>query len=107
MAEPRFDRFFIYDEHPEDTLEARAERAEAERIYFTEVKPRLEERERLDRLYKTAIEKGVNVDNIYEDTREKRKQLLSIMNYKRVKTDRTEVIGSIYKERFYAAKDQR
>lgn len=118
MSEPRFEEFFIYDVHPEYTLEARAEKAEAEKIYFTEVKPRLEKRAKtyqtkFDRLYDDAETQGIRVNNLFLDIEFKREALKNILGYKSLKGFSSideasdQAVANVYKKVYYSSEQAR
>jgi len=102
MSEPNFENYIEnYKGNKNiEQLAEEAERAEADRVYFREVEPRLEDRvsktkketkkneilENYNRLYETARKYGVNVENTFADTSIKRKHLVEIMGYSELKS---------------------
>lgn len=120
--EPNFERYRGVKQ-PSEVVYANLERARAERIFFKKVRPRLIEleragkvkkklrNERLLKLYDDAVFRGIDVDNIFEDTKAKREALESIMGYKNlrgvssIEDASPAVIGEVYKKDFYAGRE--
>lgn len=104
------------------------EKLEAERVYFLEVKPRLESalvqptkskrasknQTKYKALAELADNMGIDVDNIFADTEIKRSHLRRIMGYKSLRVGRghdaftgidnakPERIGEVYKNCYYS-----
>jgi len=88
--EPRFDYGGTFV--PEEIARERFDRMNAERIYFERVRPRLIEslrkrgnrtcQDKYNHLKNDALERGINVDNIFADTNAKKRALVDIMNWK-------------------------
>lgn len=91
------------------------DRKKADKIYYNKVQLRLEsitsgkpvrsreDQAKLNRLYDHANQNGINVDNIFKHTEDKRKALGTIMRYRSIRGAQTlaqadpENIGKVYK----------
>lgn len=119
MAEPKF--VFSEKDYEFDDEELEIERAEATKIYFREVAPRLEEKLKKEyqklknqslynRLYDDAIAKGINVDNLFKDIEYKRRALKNILGYKELRglssidEASDQAIANVYKKAYYSSK---
>lgn len=112
MAEPKF--VFNEEDYKWDNEEIEIERAEAERIYFREIKPRSEKRaetyqNKFDRLYDHAKNKGISVDNLFLDIEFKREALKTILGYKSLKGFSSideasdQAIANVYRKAYYSS----
>ncbi|MEK6831028.1 MAG: hypothetical protein AABX77_03275 [Nanoarchaeota archaeon] len=120
MAEPRFE--FSGEDYKFDNEELEIERAEATKIYFREVAPRLEEKlenansginEKYLRLYSAARDRGINVEDIFANIDIKRRHLREIMGYSTLKISGGNIsierandarVGNAYKRCFERAR---
>ena len=125
MSEPKFE-FLIDDEHPEYTLEARAEKADADRIFFGDVLPRLDRKAILykpkqknhnkkpinqlyNKLYEDAQKRRIRVDDLFLDIELKRKALENIMGYRYLKgageieNATPQTVSNVYRKAYYSS----
>lgn len=117
MSEPNFQ---VVDGRTNHSDISNLERAMSERIYFSQVRPRLEQSEKMHRytprqrnclmLFEQGESDGINPDDISKHTEEKREALRNIMGYNGLRgasslnSARPEVIGEVYKKDFYQGK---
>ena len=91
MSEPKF-KFDEKDfENDEPNFECDQlsfetyERAKAEKIYLTQIKPRFEKMDKLQKLYNHGKKNKIRFNNLFRDVGIKRKALETIMGYKSLK----------------------
>ena len=91
MSEPKF-KFDEKDfENDEPNFECDQlsfetyERAKAEKIYLTQIKPRFEKMDKLQKLYNHGKKNKIRFNNLFRDVGIKRKALENIMGYKSLK----------------------